>query len=648
MQKKEWIPNENYIQNTRLYKWMSQLGFKNYDQFYQKSIDDTSWFWNEVVKEIGIEWSKPYSETVEFHRGIKYPNWFPNGKLNIIQTAINKWANDKKTKNTKALIAVGDNGEENSFTFFELKQQIDKAAIGLQQLGIKKGDVIAIYLPMIPETVIAMMAISNIGAIYSPIFSGYGAEAVSTRLNAAKAKYIITADGYYRRGKMVSMKAECDRATQLSPSIEGTIVVRRANNPINWVENHDIEWSTILDHPPSQTTVDLSSSDPLMIIYTSGTTGKPKGTVHTHAGFPIKAAFDAGICMDVSPGDRFFWYTDMGWMMGPFLMYGGLINGATIVLFEGTPDYPNPDRLWEIVDRHQVTHLGISPTLIRSLMKYDTSWIEKYSLRSLKVIGSTGEPWNPEPWLWLFNYIGKGNIPIMNYSGGTEISGGILGNVLIKPILPVMFNSPIPGMDIHVYDKDGNPILNEVGELVILKPWVGMTNGFWKDHERYEKTYWNRFPDTWVHGDWVVKDENGFWTITGRSDDTLNIAGKRLGPAEMESILVSHEDVIEAATIGIPDNMKGEAAVCFVVLKSDTNLTDPLKSSLYTLIAEKLGKALLPKEIYSVKELAKTKNGKVMRRIIKAAYLHTNPGDTSSLENPNILKEFQSLQEKNI
>lgn len=630
-----------------MYQWMQKLGYTDYDVFYEKSIDNVSWFWNEAVKELDITWSTPYKKTLDLTYGVKYPKWFTEGKMNIVENSIEKWATDETTKHNQAVIWEGDDGSKVSYTFEELSKEVSRTAFGLAELGVQKGDIVAIYLPMLPETVIAMMAISKIGAIYSPIFSGYGAEAVATRLNGSQTKYLITADGYYRRGKVVNMKIESDRAVDLSPSVEKVIVVRRTGKDIPWNNERDINWHTLAQNESTFKTVQTNGNDPLMLIYTSGTTGKPKGAVHTHDGFPIKAAFDAGICMDVKPGDTFFWYTDMGWMMGPFLVYGGLINGASILLFEGTPDFPNPDRLWELVSTYSVTHLGISPTLIRSLMKYDNSWVHKHDLRSLKVMSSSGEPWNPDPWTWLFEEVGRKKIPIINYSGGTEISGGILGNVLLKPISPITFNSAIPGMDVHVYDEQGNPLIDEVGELVITKPWVGMTNGFWNDNERYENTYWNRFVDTWVHGDWVIKDTDGFWTITGRSDDILNVAGKRLGPAEMESVLIQHPSILEAATIGVPDEIKGETSICFVVLSPGAKFSEDIKKELYILIEKSLGKALKPKEIYPIKELAKTRNGKVMRRVIKAAFLNKDTGDVSSLENPEILETVQQLN-KNI
>ncbi len=640
-----WFPDEDTVKSSRMYQWVKALGFSDYDEFLKKSMEDVEWFWTEAEKALGIQWFQSYRQTLETPKGMKWPEWYVGGKLNVTHNAVEKWAKSPEYDNKTALIWESDSGETVTYTYKQLDEAVTKAAGGLKASGIRKGDVIAIYMPMIPETVIAMLASAKIGAIFSPAFSGYGAEAVAARINASEAKMLITADGFMRRGKEIAMKDEADRAAALSPSIEKVVVVKRLGTMTKWNENLDLYWDDLIDRKNESPVITekMESQDPMMLIYTSGTTGKPKGAVHTHSGFPFKSAFDAGFGMDVKQGDTLFWYTDMGWMMGPFLVFGGLLNGASIVMFEGTPDYPKPDRLWELVEKHRVTHLGISPTLIRSLMKHGEDWVERHDISTLRVIGSTGEPWNPEPWMWLFESVCKKKVPIFNYSGGTEISGGILGNVLLKPIAPITFNSPLPGMDVHVYNENGESVLNEVGELVIKKPWVGMTRGFWKEPERYEDAYWSRWKDTWVHGDWVIKDDDGFWTITGRSDDILNVAGKRLGPAEMESILVDHDGVIEAGTIGIPDDVKGEAAVCFAVLNDGYAPSEEIKQELIALVATKLGKALKPKEIHFVDDLPKTRNAKVMRRAIKAAYLNKDAGDLSSLENPEVVEAIRKL-----
>jgi acetyl-CoA synthetase len=640
-----WVPTKEEIQKTRLYQWMNKCGFDDYDAFYQKSIQDIQWFWEQAVRELNLQWKQPYSNILDLSDGIANARWFVDGKLNIADNSLDRFALDPSASERVALIWEGENGDSRTYTYRELWDEVCKIASGFKKLGISKGDRVAIYLPMIPEIVIAMLAIARIGAIFTPCFSGFGAEAIATRVQDCEAKVFVTADGFHRRGKTIEMKKIADEAVKMCPSIEKVVVVKRLNLSCPWNPERDLEWDQLRAEGREETSEATDANDPFMIIYTSGTTGKPKGTVHVHSGFPVKAAFDAGLCMDVGPGDCLFWVTDMGWMMGPWMVFGALVNGAAMLLYDGTPDYPDPGRLWQIVAKYGVTHLGISPTLIRSLMKHDVSYVTRHQFDRLRAIASTGEPWNPEPWYWLFEQVGKKRVPILNYSGGTEISGGILGNILLKPIYPCGFNSPIPGMDVEVYDEQGKPLRGEVGELVIRQPWVGMTKSFWNNHERYLDTYWSRWPDTWVHGDWVYVDAQGQWYITGRSDDTIKVAGKRLGPAEMESVLVSHPAVLEACTIGVPDQEKGEVPVCFVILRSKDDKTPDLFPELQNYVAEKMGKALKPKQIWIVDELPKTRNGKIMRRVVRSAYLGKDPGDLSALENPQAVKTIQALSQ---
>jgi acetyl-CoA synthetase len=638
-----WKASKAEIDNTRLSAFMRKLGFSDYDLFYKQSLMDIAWFWDEVVKDMKIDWFEPYHEILNLSKGIKWPSWFAGGRLNVTHNAVDKWMNHPSVGQRAAIVWEGEDGKVKKYSYRDLALWVNRVANGLREQGIEKGDRISLYLPMIPETVVAILAIAKIGAIFTPAFSGYGADAVAKRLDSAGAKMMITADGFYRRGKIVPMKEEADKAVNSVACVEKVVVVRRIGRDIPWTDNRDVDWSELEKDADFVSAESMKSDDPFMLIYTSGTTGRPKGIIHTHSGFPIKAAFDAGYGMDLKDGEVLFWLTDMGWMMGPFLVFGALLNAGTMLIYEGSPDYPEPGRLWKLAEDHGVTHMGVSPTLVRSLMKHGESWFKDRDLSRLRAFGSTGEPWNPEPWFWLFNQVGHGRIPIFNYSGGTEISGGILGNVFHKPIAPTGFNSPLPGMDADVYSAEGKPIRGGVGELVIKQPWVGMASGFWQEPERYEETYWSRWPDTWVHGDWAEIDEEGFWYITGRSDDTLNIAGKRLGPAEMESILVEHPIVVEAGIVGIPDELKGEAAVCFVVLRPGELPTPELSAELINLVGERLGKALKPKAIHFVDDLPKTRNAKIMRRVIRAAYLGVDPGDLSALENPDTVEAIRQM-----
>jgi len=508
-------------------------------------------------------------------------------------------------------------------------------ANALRALGIGEGDRVGIFLPMSPEAAIATLAVVRIGAIYTPCFSGFGAQAVASRLQDCEAKLLITADGFYRRGQVVRMKETADEALTQSPTVQRVLVYRRLGRDIPWTAGRDVWWQ---DATASQSdrcpVVAVESDRPCLIIYTSGTTGRPKGTVLTHGGFLLKCAHDFAYCHDVGEDDRLFWLTDLGWLMGPMLFTAALALGATAVVFEGVPDYPRPDRLWALAERHRISIMGMSPTAVRALMPHGPEHVHAHDLSSLRILGSTGEPWNPEPYRWLFENAGKARIPISNYTGGTEISGGILGCFPIAPIKPCAFTGPIPGMAADVFDEDGRPVRGAVGELVVTRPWPGMTAGFWRDPARYEETYWSRWKDVWVHGDWATIDTDGFWYIQGRSDDTLKIAGKRLGPAEVESVLVGHAAVAESGVIGVPHAVKGEAIVCFVVLRPGHAPSEALRTELAERVASQMGKALKPDRVLFTRDLPKTRSAKIMRRVIRATYLGREPGDLSSLENP--------------
>jgi acetyl-CoA synthetase len=438
------------------------------------------------------------------------------------------------------------------------------------------------------------------------------------------------------------MKDIADAAAAESPSVEKLLVVRRIGADVAWNPTRDVWWHEAVDPAaPDCVTEETAAEDPYMLIYTSGTTGKPKGAVHVHCGFPIKGAQDMAHLFDVQEDDTLFWLTDIGWMMGPWAISGALLLGATLAIYEGTPDYPTPDRLWDIAARHGVTVMGIAPTVIRALMGHGDALVKKHDLSRLRILGASGEPWNSAPWHWFFQVVGGGRCPIINYSGGTEISGGIVGCTTIQPIKPCSFSTAVPGIAADVVDDAGRPVRNAVGELVIRKPWPGMTRGFWQAPERYEAAYWQRFPGLWVHGDFAVIDSDGFWYILGRSDDTIKVAGKRLGPAEVESAAVAHPAVTEAAAVGVPHEVKGEAVVVFAVLQPDVTPSDALRDEITAAVVKVLGPALKPESVLFVRQLPKTRNGKVLRRLIRARYLgRADLGDLSSLESPDALEEI--------
>jgi acetyl-CoA synthetase len=640
-----WTPSPEYVECSRLRAFSHSHGHTDLDAFLRWAVEDIGRYWDAAVTFLGLPFQKPYVQPVDLSRGPEWPEWFVGARFNYVHAALDRWV-DEGHGNRTALHWEGDGDEQRQLTFSELRDATRQFAAALKAQGIQKGDRVGIFMPMVPETVVAVLACGAIGAIYIPMFSGYGLDAVASRLQDAEARLLITADGFFRRGSLIEMKRIAGEAMARSPSVERCIVLRRARNAILWDDERDRWWHEAIEgQEPLPELEPVAANDPYMIIYTSGTTGRPKGALHVHAGFPIKSAHDLAFCFDAGPDDTIFWLTDLGWMMGPWLISGGLMLGAAIVLFEGTPDYPNPGRLWEIAERTGTTILGVAPTAIRALMARGDEWAQAHDLSRLRVLGSTGEPWNPIPWRWYFDTIGGGRCPIVNYSGGTETGGGIVGGTVLQSIKPCGFSGPVPGMDADVVDDDGNPVRGTVGELVVRQPWVGMTRGFWRDPERYHATYWSRFPGVWVHGDWAEIDEDGCWFIRGRSDDTLKVAGKRVGPAEVESAAVTHPAVQEAAAIGVPDEMKGESIVVFAVLRPDAAREPGLEEDIRQTVGRQLGSALRPWAVHIVGDLPKTRNAKVMRRVIRSAYLGLPPGDITALENPGAVNDVVAVRE---
>lgn len=636
-----WRPSQEHIQRAHLTAFMRRHGIADFAELMKRSTEDAAWFTDAALKYLGIEFYEPYSQVVDLSGGIQLPKWCVGGAMNIVHNCVDKWQL-LESREQRAVVWEGEEGTTRTLTYRELYEQVNQAANALRSLGLGKGDAVGLFMPMTPEIVVALLAIAKIGGIILPLFSGYGPGAIVSRMADADAQALFAADGAFRRGKPVEMKSVADEAAAQIPTLKHMIVLKRIGQEIQMKAGRDHWWHELVTRQPVEAETERTSAeDPLMVIYTSGTTGRPKGALHTHCGFPVKAAQDMAFGTDVHAGDVIYWMTDMGWMMGPWLVFGALLLGATLFLYDGAPDFPAPDRLWSLVERHKVAQLGVSPTLIRSLIPHGDEQHRKHDLTSLKCFASTGEPWNPDPWKWLFRNVGGSRLPIINYSGGTEISGGIVMGNPILPLKPCAFSAPCPGMAADVFDENGNPIRGAVGELVVKAPWIGMTRGFWKDPQRYLDAYWARWPNVWVHGDFAAVDADGLWYILGRSDDTIKIAGKRLGPAEVESILVRHPAVVESAAIGVPHEVKGSELVVFVVLKKGVEASDALRAELRALVTDEMGKALAPKSVLFVSDLPKTRNAKVMRRMIRAAYLGQDPGDASTLVNPEAVEEVK-------
>ncbi len=634
-----WEPTPEYVENANVTRLMRAHGIETYRELVERSQDDIEWFWDAAVKDLGIEFFRPYEAVLDASKGPAWPRWFVGGRVNLTYNCVDRHASTPESAARRALIWEGEDGDVREVTFAKMCAEVNRIANGLLELGVRKGDAVGVYMPMVPEAVMGAYAIAKIGAIYMPIFSGFGAPAVATRLNDARAKVLLTADGFYRRGQRVPMKETADEAVAESPSIEHVVVFNRFPDYTPPMGGRDVSWGSAFEGgSPDHTAEVLDPETPFMIAYTSGTTGKPKGSVHVHGGFLVKIAQEVAYQLDATPADLLYWVTDMGWIMGPLEMVGGHANGAAVFMYEGAPNHPGPDRLWEMIERHGVTILGISPTLVRALMPAGEEAVRSHDLSSLRILGSTGEPWNPEPYRWFSDVVGGGRCPIMNLSGGTEVGACFLGQAPVIPTKNSSLGTPSLGMAMDVFDADGNPVRGEVGELVCIKPWPAQTRGFWGSPQRYLDTYWSRWPDVWVHGDWASIDEDGYWFLHGRSDDTLNVAGKRIGPAEYESAAVNHPAVVECAAVGIPDDVKGTAVWCFCILSPDESASDELAADIKKVISGELGKAFAPSTIKFVEELPKTRSAKILRRAIRARVVGEEPGDLSSLENPGALE----------
>jgi acetyl-CoA synthetase len=638
-----WQPTPEYVERANVTRLMQITGLGSIGELRRRSTEDIAWYWDAVVKDLQLEFATPYEQVVDLSDGVAWARWFTGGRVNLVWNCVDRWAVREDRADQVALIGESETGEVRNLTFAELRQQVDSVAAGLRAIGVGKGDAVAVFMPMVPEAVIAAYAVAKLGAIYMPIFSGFAPASVAARLQDASAKVVFTADGTWRRGKHGLMKAAADEAVAASPSVEHVVVLENLGVDVPMTAGRDIAWSDFVA-PHAEARVeceDTDAEDPFMIAYTSGTTGRPKGAVHVHGGFLVKIASECAYQTDIHPGEVFYWFTDMGWIMGPLSMVGAHANGAAMVMYEGAPDWPDPSRLWGSVERHRVAMLGVSPTLIRALKAQGDGWPAKHDLSSLRILGSTGEPWNPEPYRWLQRVAGEGRVPIINLSGGTEVGACFLSPFPVEPLKVCSLGGPSLGMDMDVFDAEGNSLLGTgaVGELVCKQPWPGMTRGIWGDPERYIETYWSTYDGVWRHGDWARVDEDGQWFLLGRSDDTINVAGKRLGPAEVESVLVGHPAVTEAAVVGVPDETKGEAVWCFVVAPGADGA---LVAELNERVIDELGRPFKPSRIVLVDALPKTRSAKILRRAVRAVAVGEDPGDMTSAENPQALDSIRA------
>jgi len=649
-------PDEGFVDRSNVAAFMREHGIEDFEELHRRSTTDIDgveasgldWFWDEVVDFLGLEFDEDYDAVRDASDGPQFTDWYVGGELNVAHNVVDRHAApDAATRNTVATIWEGEDGEVREVTYHELHRQANQVANTLEQRGIETGDTVGLYMPMVPEVVSILYGCFKAGAIAVPIFSGFGVDATATRIADSECSVLFTGDGFYRRGDEITLKSQADEAIEEAGHVEHTIVYDRLGAEIPMDNDRDEWWAdTVAEADDSYETKSLPSEQPSMLLYSSGTTGKPKGIVHTHAGGLVQPAKELYFAFDHKDHDRFFWVSDIGWMMGPWTLIGNHAFGGTVFMYEGAPDHPEPDRFWEMIDRHGLTVFGISPTAIRALQKHGDEWLEGHDLSTLRLLGSTGEPWDPESWQWFYEHVGGGEAPIMNISGGTEIFGCFLQPLPTHSLKPGTLGGPALGMDVDIVDATGESIADthEQGYLVCKSSAPSMTRSLWSGDERYLEEYWSRFEDMWDHGDWAQKDDEGFWFLHGRSDDVLNVAGRKVGPAEVEGALIDHEAVNAAAAIGADDDTTGTAVVTYVILEDGFEESDDLRAELREQVGAELGKPFRPKELYFVDEFPKTQSGKIVRRLIESVHEGEELGDLSSIENPGALDEIDEAR----
>lgn len=639
MPERVFIPSQSVVERAQVTEIGRIMGTRSYDDLLALSIADPALYWDRIVSFLGVAWSRRYDQYMIQPDGPEIPDFFVGGELNWVDSALTiPLAADGAER--PALLAYSESDAIRKISYGELKNRVASFAGGLARLGIRRGDRVGLFMESSIEAAVSLLAIAHMGAISVPLFSGFGSDAIVSRLQACTAKALIATAGFRRRGRLVETYPVIE---QIRMHVPLEIVVAKSCDGARDIPD-SVNWQSVVSCLEMLPSARMKSNDPFMIIYTSGTTGRPKGTVHTHAGFPLKIAHDAAVFFDIAPGDVWFWPADMGWVAGPMTVASALIRKATLVLYDGAPDFPSWDRLGRIIADCKATHFAASPTLIRGLAANEaTSMVSDRS--SVRMLVTAGEVIDSETATWFSRAFH--DIPVINFTGGTEVTGGLLSNVVARPIVPGGFNTTSPAIEVDVVDAAGQSVQNQIGELAIRKPFVGMTRSFWNDRERYIESYWSRIPGLWIHGDLATRRSDGAFFVLGRSDDTLKIAGKRVGPSEVEEIVAQHPAINEAAAVGIEDPLKGEKLVLFMVLKPKGKQDESTISAAITQSLEvKLGKTFRPARTHVVAALPKTKSGKVMRRLIRNSYTGATIGDVSSLEDAAVLQEFVDIGKK--
>ena len=619
-----YYPSKSVVKNAHIKDW---------DKLEARVKADPEGFWSEQAKE--LHWFKKWSKVVDDTNKPFY-KWFTDAKTNIAYNCLDAHI-DTPRKNKIALIWEGENGEHSTMSYFRLHREVCKFSSILKSLGVKKGDRVTIYMGRTPEIVIAMLACARIGAIHSVVYGGFSVEALHERIEDSQSRVLIVADGAYQRGKIVPLKEIADEALQRAGTVEHVLVIKRTGQPVNMEQGRDMWYHELMKLPivtSNFPAVEMDSEDPLFILYTSGTTGKPKAILHTHGGYMVGTYTTMKYVFDIKDEDRFWCTADPGWITGhSYLVYGPLLNGASVFIYEGAPSYPYPNRWWKMIENYGITIFYTAPTAIRGLMRFGDSWAKRHDLSSLRLLGSVGEPINPEAWKWFFTIIGKEKCPIMDTWWQTETGMFMISPMPCVPLKPGSGTRPFPGIEMDILSEEGKPVAdNEEGFLVIKTPWPAMIRTIYNDPDRFVEQYWKRFPGYYMTGDSARRDPDGYIWVIGRVDDVIKVSGYRLGTAEIESALVSHSSVAEAAAIGVPHEVKGQVIHAFVILKQGVNKSETLAEDLRKHVSYEVGPIAKPESIEFVDSLPKTRSGKIMRRVLKAKATGVDPGNLSTLE----------------
>ncbi|MFT3852993.1 MAG: AMP-binding protein [Ilumatobacteraceae bacterium] len=632
-----WAPGERELESSVVTDLVRAVGVERYDDLFEVARADPWRYWRSVMEHLRVQWDRWPTGYVDLSAGREFPAWFPDGRLNWVNTVF-AWAHDPVTAARLAVVAEHEDGSIDQVTYADLETAVLRCAGGLASLGVGRGDRVGLLMESGVEATVTLLAVAALGGIVVPLFSGFGTDAVLSRLDAAGATTIIGTTGFDRRGRFVDTAAILREARAALPTVQRLIL----KGPTAQGVERDADWHEIAGSSPIAGPVSLDPNDPFMVIFTSGTTGRPKGVVHTHGSFPIKIVHDAAVHFDLRPGDVFCWPADMGWIAGTLVLSCALLRGATLVCYDGAPDFPDCSRMSRLIERHRITHFGSAPTLIRGLAARPDDALAG-DLSTLRLLITAGEVIDPEHFVWFQRNFGRGTQPLINYTGGTEAAGALLASVVVRPIGPSAFNTVSPGVDVDVVDPGGGAVTDAPGELVVREPFVGMTRSFWDDDERYLETYWRTIPGLWVHGDVAVRRADASFVLMGRSDDTIMIAGKRVGPAEVEQIVVAVAGVAEAAAIGVPDSTKGERLILFVVAEPAIALAEAdLCRIVSDTVERQLGRPFRPSAVHAVGQLPKTRSSKTMRRIIRSVYSGLPLGDLSSLDDPAALTAIEA------